>query len=452
MHRPSSHNPLADPGPGTCLALAAVHSSPGKNAWSKEQRRPVVLKEQIAVMEPRSDAFLVAFPGFSSSILQKLNQQRKLGQLCDITVVIQGYHYRAHRAVLAAGSPYFCDQVLLKSSARVVLPDIMRPSVFESLLQSCYTGTLRLPPGDLVGFLTAASFLQMWHVVDKCTELLGGQRPQPSGGPQALGDGSQVSPVECPGGASHGGSGDKFPDYGHGGMALEQALGAVDSPMSEPELPAAEESGFNLEGEDGDVWLPYTQASLTSHSECVQVVQEDIGSLSRADANVPQMGLPTSASSSGAEVLEETFKEEGVDKVLKVELSPEDEFPVDKAKGPPAGGQEDDFIEVPDSSQVKQINPGKKNFTHKSQRDRNMRGLLGPRPYGCSVCGKTFEMKHHLVCHVKSHVGAGPFRCSACRRRFVWRDSFSRHVLECSGEAPGSGVGQSDQIIVYQKH
>ncbi|KAJ8286396.1 hypothetical protein GJAV_G00038800 [Gymnothorax javanicus] len=125
-------------------------------------------------MEPETNSFRVEFPDFSCSILQKLNQQRQLGQLCDITVVIQGRHYRAHRAVLAASSPYFCDQVLLKNSMRVVLPDVMHHCVFEGLLQSCYTGCLQLPAGEVVGYLTAASFLQMWHVVDKCTELLGG--------------------------------------------------------------------------------------------------------------------------------------------------------------------------------------------------------------------------------------------------------------------------------------
>ncbi|KAG5834993.1 hypothetical protein ANANG_G00267400 [Anguilla anguilla] len=127
-------------------------------------------------MESETNSFRVEFPDFSCSILQKLNQQRQLGQLCDITVVIQGRHYRAHRAVLAASSPYFCDQVLLKNSMRVVLPDVMHHCVFEGLLQSCYTGSLQLPAGEVVGYLTAASFLQMWHVVDKCTELLGGQR------------------------------------------------------------------------------------------------------------------------------------------------------------------------------------------------------------------------------------------------------------------------------------
>ncbi|XP_018613843.1 zinc finger and BTB domain-containing protein 43-like [Scleropages formosus] len=124
-------------------------------------------------MESEANSFRVEFPDFSCSILQKLNEQRQVGQLCDITVVIQGRRFRAHKAVLAASSPYFCDQVLLKNSMQVVLPDIMQPSIFESLLQSCYTGTLVLPVGEIVGFLTAASFLQMWHVVDKCTELLG---------------------------------------------------------------------------------------------------------------------------------------------------------------------------------------------------------------------------------------------------------------------------------------
>nr|XP_006640626.2 PREDICTED: uncharacterized protein LOC102689637 [Lepisosteus oculatus] len=125
-------------------------------------------------MEAEANAFRVEFPDFSCSVLQKLNQQRQLGQLCDITVVVQGRRFRAHRAVLAASSPYFCDQVLLKNSLRVTLPDVMPPAVFESLLLSCYTGALLLPAADVVAFLTAASFLQMWHVVDKCTELLEG--------------------------------------------------------------------------------------------------------------------------------------------------------------------------------------------------------------------------------------------------------------------------------------
>ncbi|XP_065504894.1 zinc finger and BTB domain-containing protein 43 isoform X3 [Caloenas nicobarica] len=36
------------------------------------------------------------------------------------------------------------------------------------------TGRLVMPAPEIVSYLTAASFLQMWHVVDKCTEVLEG--------------------------------------------------------------------------------------------------------------------------------------------------------------------------------------------------------------------------------------------------------------------------------------
>ncbi|XP_048367933.1 zinc finger and BTB domain-containing protein 43 [Sphaerodactylus townsendi] len=125
-------------------------------------------------MESGTNSFRVEFPDFSSTILQKLNQQRQQGQLCDVSIVVQGHLFRAHKAVLAASSPYFCDQVLLKNSRRIVLPDVMNPRVFENILLSSYTGRLVMPASEIVSYLTAASFLQMWHVVDKCTEVLEG--------------------------------------------------------------------------------------------------------------------------------------------------------------------------------------------------------------------------------------------------------------------------------------
>ncbi|XP_007909615.1 zinc finger and BTB domain-containing protein 43 [Callorhinchus milii] len=124
------------------------------------------------MMETTTNLFRVEFPNFTNTLLQKLNQQRQEGHLCDIAIQVQGCLFRAHKAVLAASSPYFCDQVLLKNSNRILLPDVMNPRAFENVLLSCYTGRLVLPAAEIVSYLTVASFLQMWHVVDKCTELL----------------------------------------------------------------------------------------------------------------------------------------------------------------------------------------------------------------------------------------------------------------------------------------
>lgn len=53
----------------------------------------------------------VSFPSAQTSVLDGLNRQREDGQLCDLSIHVQGHVFKAHRCVLAASSPYFHDQV-----------------------------------------------------------------------------------------------------------------------------------------------------------------------------------------------------------------------------------------------------------------------------------------------------------------------------------------------------
>lgn len=55
----------------------------------------------------------VCFPNVKASVLDSLNRQREDGQLCDLSIHVQGQVFKAHRCVLAASSPYFHDQVCL---------------------------------------------------------------------------------------------------------------------------------------------------------------------------------------------------------------------------------------------------------------------------------------------------------------------------------------------------
>ncbi|KAG2468882.1 ZBT22 protein, partial [Polypterus senegalus] len=118
------------------------------------------------------DVVHVDFPDVPASLLDSLNQQRVEGKLCDLSIHVQGQIFRAHRCVLAASSPYFHDQVMLKNVSSVVLPSVMDPYAFESVLGSAYTGKLSMASDEIINYVTVGSFLQMWHVVDKCTELL----------------------------------------------------------------------------------------------------------------------------------------------------------------------------------------------------------------------------------------------------------------------------------------
>ncbi|CAG5956503.1 unnamed protein product [Menidia menidia] len=123
----------------------------------------------------------VCFPGARAAVLDNLNRQREEGRLCDLSIQVQGRVFRAHRCVLAASSPYFHDQVLLKDVAAVALPSVLDPLAFESVLRAAYTGRLSVVRDEVVHYVTVASFLQMWHIVDKCTEILKKPRPPPPG-------------------------------------------------------------------------------------------------------------------------------------------------------------------------------------------------------------------------------------------------------------------------------
>uniref|UniRef100_A0A8C1VCW9 Zinc finger and BTB domain-containing protein 22-like n=1 Tax=Cyprinus carpio TaxID=7962 RepID=A0A8C1VCW9_CYPCA len=129
----------------------------------------------------------VCFPSVQASVLDSLNQQREEGHLCDLSIHVQGQVFKAHRCVLAASSPYFHDQVLLKNMSTVSIPAVMDPLAFESVLSCAYTGQLRMLREDIVNYLTVGSVLQMWHIVDKCTELLKEGRGG-SSGPQGSRD------------------------------------------------------------------------------------------------------------------------------------------------------------------------------------------------------------------------------------------------------------------------
>ncbi|XP_018529622.1 LOW QUALITY PROTEIN: zinc finger and BTB domain-containing protein 22b [Lates calcarifer] len=124
----------------------------------------------------------VCFPSAQASVLDSLNRQREEGRLCDLSIHVQGQVFKAHRCVLAASSPYFHDQVLLKNMSTVSIPAVMDPLAFESVLSCAYTGQLRMLREDIVNYLTVGSVLQMWHIVDKCTELLKEGRAAAGGG------------------------------------------------------------------------------------------------------------------------------------------------------------------------------------------------------------------------------------------------------------------------------
>uniref|UniRef100_UPI00358F0560 zinc finger and BTB domain-containing protein 45-like isoform X2 n=1 Tax=Myxine glutinosa TaxID=7769 RepID=UPI00358F0560 len=110
---------------------------------------------------------------FGSVLLGELSEQRRRGHFCDVLVRVQGTsgNLRAHRCVLAAGSPFFQDKLLLGYS-QVEIPCVASPNSVARLLDFMYSGVLRFPHSEALQILTAASVLQIKSVIDECTRIV----------------------------------------------------------------------------------------------------------------------------------------------------------------------------------------------------------------------------------------------------------------------------------------
>jgi len=80
-------------------------------------------------------------------LIERLDSLREKKSFCDVTVAVKGKEFKAHKAVLAAASPFFLS--LLESNMRESNEQLIRieleeatASVMEDVLKYVYTGNV----------------------------------------------------------------------------------------------------------------------------------------------------------------------------------------------------------------------------------------------------------------------------------------------------------------------
>uniref|UniRef100_H3D8D6 Zinc finger and BTB domain containing 11 n=1 Tax=Tetraodon nigroviridis TaxID=99883 RepID=H3D8D6_TETNG len=111
----------------------------------------------------------------SQTMLEKLNRQRLSNQFCDITLLIEGEEFRAHKAVLAACSDYFHELFFEKGAAStheavVDLSGFSKAS-FLPLLDFAYTSTLTFNFCIMADIANLARHLLMTEVLQICEHV-----------------------------------------------------------------------------------------------------------------------------------------------------------------------------------------------------------------------------------------------------------------------------------------
>nr|XP_020019581.1 nucleus accumbens-associated protein 2-like [Castor canadensis] len=114
----------------------------------------------------------IEIPNFGNTVLGCLNEQRLLGLYCDVSIVVKGQAFKAHRAVLAASSLYFRDLFSGNSKSAFELPGTVPPACFQQILSFCYTGKLTMAASEQLVVMYTAGFLQIQNIVERGTDLM----------------------------------------------------------------------------------------------------------------------------------------------------------------------------------------------------------------------------------------------------------------------------------------
>ncbi|KAK7896572.1 hypothetical protein WMY93_021897 [Mugilogobius chulae] len=129
----------------------------------------------------------VEIPNFGATVLGSLNEQRLLGHYCDVSIMVKGQAFKAHRAVLAASSLYFRDLFSSSTKTQFELPSSVTPACFEQILSFCYTGKLTMAASEQLVVMYTAGYLQIQHIVEKGMDLMFNKANSPHCDSQTVG-------------------------------------------------------------------------------------------------------------------------------------------------------------------------------------------------------------------------------------------------------------------------
>lgn len=109
-------------------------------------------------------------PNHPTALLQKANQMRLAGTLCDVVIMVDTQEFHAHRTVLACTSKMF--EILFHRSSQHYTLDFLSPKTFQQILEYAYTATLQAKVEDLDDLLYAAEILEIEYLEEQCLKIL----------------------------------------------------------------------------------------------------------------------------------------------------------------------------------------------------------------------------------------------------------------------------------------
>ncbi|XP_031709135.1 zinc finger and BTB domain-containing protein 7B isoform X2 [Anarrhichthys ocellatus] len=399
-------------------------------------------------MSPGEDGLIgIPFPEHSNELLSHLNDQRRTGLLCDLTLTSRGERYPTHRSVMAAVSLYFRGLFGTEEAGgdggggfSVCQLDCVAPNALDALLEFAYTATLTIPSSGMRDVLRGAQLLGIKCVADACRDILGEKAEVEITEEQR----AQNTATERMAGGESGverGSRRKMDKKKMKKCTSHHINSSVFNPP--PASPVSHPSPSS----DSFRSLPSTQPPSPE--------QEELRVKSRQNGDPRAIRKPGKGATLNGGLLnwlhepthiahpplvppsndklseDEDMEAFGDDGVLMESTSVPTSAADRGAAASAAGGGRKRKSQTPQQCPVCQ-----KIIHGAGKLPRHMRTHTGEKPFQCSACGVRFTRNDKLKIHMRKHTGERPYPCPHCPARFLHSYDLKNHLSLHSGARP----------------
>ncbi|KAL7641772.1 UNVERIFIED_CONTAM: hypothetical protein RMT77_007646 [Armadillidium vulgare] len=128
-----------------------------------------------SVVTSPDDDFVFLDSSHPESLLQGLNELRKHGHFCDVTLCVSGQNFPVHKSVLASFSPYFramFQSNMAESEQEYITLNGVDSTMVSLLLDYAYTSSITITKNNVQSLLSASNLLEVAPVRGACCRFL----------------------------------------------------------------------------------------------------------------------------------------------------------------------------------------------------------------------------------------------------------------------------------------